>query len=176
VSLRTRGQRFRPLDRDREESSALPLDPHRPGLRSRDRARVSPLDGDQGERPWMRIGGRKMAGSGSENRQRQITLKARFTDMEAALIREQAERAGVSVASVIRFAVLDQKPLRASRQPTLNAEMAAQLLGKIGQLATALRACAEAGGSEQTDPRIEAAHRDLAEMRLALFEALGREP
>lgn len=46
-----------------------------------------------------------MTHSGSENRQRQVTLKARFTDAEAALIREQADRAGVTVASLIRYAV-----------------------------------------------------------------------
>jgi Mobilization protein NikA len=117
-----------------------------------------------------------MAGSGSEKRQRQVTLKARFTDAEAALIREQADRAGVSVASVIRYAVLDQTPLRASRTPSVSEEAAARLLGKIGQLATALRGCADAGNPGKTDPRIEAAHRDIAEMRVALFQALGREP
>jgi Mobilization protein NikA len=117
-----------------------------------------------------------MAGSGSEKRQRQVTLKARFTDAEAALIREQADRAGVSVASVLRYAVLGQTPLRASRQPSVNQEAAARLLGKMGRLASALRGCADAPDSAEIDPRIEAAHRDIADMRAALFEALGREP
>jgi hypothetical protein len=124
----------------------------------------------------MRVGKRKMAGSGSEKRQRQVTLKARFTEQEAALIKDQAERAGVSVASVIRYAMLDQTPLRASRRPKISEESAARLLGKMGQLTSALRGCAGAGDPAKTDPRIEAAHRDLAEMRVALFEALGREP
>jgi hypothetical protein len=117
-----------------------------------------------------------MAGSGTETRQRQITLKARFTEEEAALIQEQAERAGVSVASVIRYAVLGQAPLRASRQPTVNVELAAQLVGKIGQLATALREFAKADEPRKADARIEAAHRDIADMRTALFIALGLEP
>lgn len=117
-----------------------------------------------------------MAGSGSENRQRQITLKARFTEQEAALVTEQADRAGVSVASVIRYAVLGQTPLRARRQPTINEEIAARLLGDLGQLASALRGCAGAQAPGKSDPRIEAAHRDIAEMRAVLFQALGREP
>lgn len=117
-----------------------------------------------------------MPGSGSENRQRQITLKARFSDDEAALIREQAARAGVPVASLIRYAVLGVPPLRASWEPQINHELAAQLIGRLGQVAAALRASAGTGSSAGVDARIEAAHRDLAEMRTVLFEALGREP
>jgi hypothetical protein len=117
-----------------------------------------------------------MAGSGSEQRQRQITLKARFNDREAALIKEQADRAGISVASLIRFALLDLTPLRASRQPTVNHEMAAQLLGRIGQCATALRQAAETDNGRISAALIDAAHRDIAEMRTALFQALGRQP
>ncbi len=111
--------------------------------------------------------------SGSEKRERAIQLKARFTDAEATLIREQAERAGVSVAAVIRYAVLDQKPIRASRSPTIEKETAARLLAGLGQCATALRKAAD----DSADPAvIEAAQRDLAEMRSVLFEALGRQP
>ena len=117
-----------------------------------------------------------MAGSGSENRKRQITLKARFNDQETALIKEQADRAGVSVAALIRFAVLGQTPLRKSRAPTINHEKAAQLLGRLGQCAEALRQAAEADPDGKNADLIEAAHRDLAEMRVALFQALGREP
>lgn len=117
-----------------------------------------------------------MGRSGSEKRQREITLKARFNDEEAALIREQAERAGVSVASLIRFAVLDQTPLRASRRPTVNHEMAARLLAQLGQCATALPQATEADNGAVHAALTEAAQRDLADMRAALFEALGRQP
>lgn len=117
-----------------------------------------------------------MAGSGSENRQRQITLKARFNDQEAALIKEQADRAGVSVAALIRYALLAQTPLRKSRAPAIGHAQAAQLLGSLGQCATALRQAAEADNPAVNSALIEAAHRDLAEMRAVLFEALGRQP
>jgi hypothetical protein len=120
------------------------------------------------------VGKKVMAGS--EKRQRQKIHKARFTDEESALIVEQADRAGVSVASLIRFAVLDIPPLRAARGPTVNHEAAAQLLGKLGQCATALRQAAEADNQAINAALIDAAHRDLAEMRVALFQALGREP
>jgi len=38
-----------------------------------------------------------MPGSGSETRQRQVTLKARFNEQEAALVKSQADAAGVPV-------------------------------------------------------------------------------
>ena len=117
-----------------------------------------------------------MARSGSENRQRRITLKARFTEAEAALVKEQADRAGVSVASVIRYGVLNQTPLRASRQPAIKQQDAAHLLGKLGQLAAALRVHNGVDDPGENDALIGAIHRDLADMRVALFEALGREP
>ncbi len=116
-----------------------------------------------------------MSGSGSETRKRRVTLSARFNDTEAALVKEQACRAGLPVSALIRNAVLSQKPPRKSRMPRLERKTAAQLLGQIGQLAQALR---DAADDDQTAPAdvIEAAHRDLADMRSALFEALGREP
>ena len=46
-----------------------------------------------------------MPGSGSETRQRQVTLKARFNEQEAALVKSQADAAGVPVAGLIRYAV-----------------------------------------------------------------------
>lgn len=109
-------------------------------------------------------------------RQRAISLKARFTDAEAVLIRDQAARTGVSVAALIRYAVLHQHPPKSSRTPPLDREAAAQMIGKLGQVAGALRAAADRADEAQAHAIIDAAHRDLADMRAALFEALGRLP
>ncbi len=117
-----------------------------------------------------------MTSSGSETRKRRTTLSARFNDAEAALVKEQAGRAGLPVSALIRHAVLNQKPPRKSRTPPLDRKTAAQLLGQIGQLATALRDASEASDPARSADVIEATHRDLADMRTALFEALGREP
>lgn len=117
-----------------------------------------------------------MPGSGTENRQRQIVLKARFNDDEAALIRTQADRAGVSVASLIRYAVLDQTPLPASRTPPLDRQQAAQLIAELGTLATAMRDAADRDDDDATDDALDAAMRDLAELRTVLLEAMGRAP
>lgn len=116
-----------------------------------------------------------MPGSGSENRQRQITLKARFTEQEAALVKAQADAAGVPVAGLIRYALLDQQPLRATRTPPLGRAQAAQIIAQLGPIACALRQAVERGDVEQLSAAIIAAQRDLAEMRTLLLSALGRD-
>lgn len=117
-----------------------------------------------------------MAGSGSEKRQRQITLKARFTDKEAALIAEQANRAGVSVASLIRYAVLGLPPLRASPQPSVDSQEISRLIAELAALKIALREAAIRGTPGACERTHDAACRDLADMRGAVFMALGRKP
>jgi len=117
-----------------------------------------------------------MAGSGSETRRRQVPLKARFTGEEAALIAEQAERAGVSVASLIRHAVLGQSPVRASRQPQVKTQEIARLIGELGALKSALREAAATGATRECARQIEAASRDISEICRAALEALGRSP
>lgn len=113
-----------------------------------------------------------MPGSGTENRQRQISLKARFNEQEAALIRAQADQAGVSVAALIRYAVLEEKPLRASRTPPIDRQQAAQLIASLGALAEAIRQASP----DQKNETLESAFRDLAELRALALEAMGRAP
>lgn len=117
-----------------------------------------------------------MPGRGSENRKRQIVLKARFTEEEAALIKAQADRAGVSVASLFRYAVLSQNPPPSSRTPPIDRVQAAQLIAALGAVASALREAAARGDKRGTDAALEAGLRDLAELRTLALEAMGRAP
>jgi len=117
-----------------------------------------------------------MAGSGSENRKRNHVHKARFSDEEDALLREQAERAGVSIAAVIRHAVFDMPPLPASRRPAIKIEQAARILGSLGPLKMALLDAAQSGNPAQCDEIVEAACAAIAEMRVAIMKAFGMEP
>jgi hypothetical protein len=116
-----------------------------------------------------------MARSGSNKRQRQQVRKARFTDEEAAIIDAQAAKAGVTVSELIRYAVLSIAPLRARRRPDIDDEIAARLLGNLGLIASALRSRGN-GSSAKIDPQVEAACRDISEMRAVWFEAFGRDP
>lgn len=117
-----------------------------------------------------------MARTGSDTRQRQTTLSARFNEQEAEAIRQMADRAGVPVASYLRAAALNASLDRAVRRPTANHEVAARLLGNLGRIAETLRSSAQAGQCDPADPLIAAALRDIAEMRTVCFQAMGREP
>ena len=116
-----------------------------------------------------------MSDSGSENRQRQLVLKARFSEEEAELIKAQADRAGISVAALIRYALLDQTPPRASRQPPINNKQVSQMVGSLGMMAQALRDATAAGNQRKLDKVIKATHRDIADMCYACFQALGQQ-
>ena len=117
-----------------------------------------------------------MARSGSDNRQRQETLSARFNTGEAEAIRQMADRAGTSIASLIRGAVLNAPDTRATRRPTVNHQVAARILGELGRIADTLRRAAAAGRVDPDNPHVAAAFRDLAEMRTVCFLAMGRDP
>lgn len=114
--------------------------------------------------------------SGTNNRQRQSTLSARFNEQEARDIRARADRSGVSVATLLRSAVLNGAEIRATRRPTSNHEAVARLLGELGRIATVLRDGAAAGGVDPRHPAVAGALRDLSEMRLLCLQALGRKP
>jgi len=115
-----------------------------------------------------------MARSGTEQRRRQVTLKARFNDQEAAALRALADRLGVSMSALIRYALLKTPVPRASRRPTVNHQAVARLLGELGRVRTSLDRMAE---NRHADPRVIAeAVRSLAEIRVACLRALGRAP
>ena len=52
-------------------------------------------------------------GKGTEKRQRNCVLKARFNNQEAAAVRELADRAGQSVGSLLRQTLLNIPPTTA---------------------------------------------------------------
>lgn len=118
-----------------------------------------------------------MAGnSGSDKRQRTVSLSVRLMPEEASLVRALADQSGVSLAGIIRYALLNQSPPRAARKSALPTQDAARILATLGQIATALRDLAKAGGGKADAALLDAMYRDLADMRVVLFEALGKEP
>ncbi|MFD0986239.1 plasmid mobilization protein [Methyloligella solikamskensis] len=117
-----------------------------------------------------------MVASGSENRVRSAALRVRLSPEEAEQIRARADRAGLSVSAYLRAMALEGKPLRAERQPGVNRQLAARLIGELGRMSHAFRQAADTGDPKACGDVIDAVHRDLAELRALFFEALGREP
>jgi len=114
--------------------------------------------------------------SGTDIRQRRVSISARFNDQEAALLREAADRAGVSMASLIRMAVLDEPLSRATRRPTCSTTTLARLVHDLGPVADSLRQLAAHAGGGEEDPRLTAALDHLADMSFLCLEAMRRVP
>ena len=105
-----------------------------------------------------------------------MTLTVRLTPDEAELVRETASKAETSVAGLIRYALLDQKPPRATRKPSLSRRDAAQILGMIGKVRSDLDQAASSNNAKEFGAYIQAAHGDLADMRFILMSNLGFDP
>jgi hypothetical protein len=118
---------------------------------------------------------------GREKRQRNHILKARFNDQEAAAIQGMADSRGLSVASVIRHATLNAPPpRRALPRPQVDTQVLVRVLGELGKIGSNINQYAKSRNmgreSDSLDLAMEAACRDLLELRLPLMQALGQEP
>ncbi len=103
---------------------------------------------------------------------RLVRHTACFTTMENALLMTRVELAAVPISTFLRCSALDFPMPRAARRPTSNHQDVVRLLGELGQLASAFRLA-----HDLADPAAaEEAIRNLAELRLLCFDALGRAP
>ena len=104
-------------------------------------------------------------------------LSVRFNEQEADALRSLADRAGLSVSSLMRRALLNTPPPRAARRPTVNHKAVAQLLGQLGKIGTNINQLAKQANAGRFQANsIELAMQDLMELRTACLQALGREP
>ena len=119
-------------------------------------------------------------GRGSERRQRGRRITIRLTEAERAALDSAAERAGLSLGSHIRKVLLEAPLPRQARRPPIEKMELARLLGHIGKIGSNINQLAREVNSDGTDAfdRIDfqTASDDLAAMRTALMEALGRSP
>jgi hypothetical protein len=117
---------------------------------------------------------------GSEKRQRDQLLQIRLSKEEQTLIREAADRVGLSAASHAREVLLATKVIRSVRRPPIDRTAVAQLLAMLGQAATDLRTLARpssAVGTNDSDrERLADCLLHVSEMRDALMSALRRHP
>lgn len=114
---------------------------------------------------------------GSETRQRTFTMTIRLNQQEVEAVRKLADKAGMPAASLLRRALFDTPPPRAVRRPTVSHQAVARLLGQLGKIGSNINQLAHyAHLGRYQENSIEMALRDLAELRLACLQALGREP
>jgi hypothetical protein len=115
---------------------------------------------------------------GSNKRQRNGRITIRFTDAELAAVESAAERAGLSVAAYIRQLVVGAVPPRQSRRPPIERARLAEILGHVGKLGSNVNQLAKYGnlGRLVDDASLKEAAADIAAIRQAIMEALGRDP
>ncbi|MFV1579180.1 plasmid mobilization relaxosome protein MobC [Phaeobacter sp. JH20_24] len=116
--------------------------------------------------------------SGSENRERKNILAIRLTDAERAEVDAMAARAELTTASYGRSILLDSPAPRAVRRPAVDTVQVAKLLGELGKVGSNLNQLAyhlNSGTAEVSPQAIESALADVAELRKACMEALGRK-
>ena len=117
--------------------------------------------------------------SGSERRERKRIIGVRVTDDEMAEITAEAERSGLTVASYARSVLLSAPAPRARRRPSIEAEALGRLLGDLGKVGSNLNQIAHhmnAGRNEVSPAAMEAALTEVADIRAAILEAMGRKP
>jgi len=113
--------------------------------------------------------------SGSDKRRRGVTLSARFSEEEAAAARESADRAGMTVASLIRVCVLDddRKP-RPTRRAPVSTTLLSRILRALGPVADSLRQIAEQPQIGREDPALKEALSQLGDISLLCLQLMGR--
>ena len=117
--------------------------------------------------------------SGAERRERKRIIGVRVTDDEMAEITAEAERSGLTVASYARSVLLSAPAPRARRRPSIEAEALGRLLGDLGKVGSNLNQIAHhmnAGRNEVSPAAMEAALSEVADIRAAILEAMGRKP
>jgi hypothetical protein len=115
--------------------------------------------------------------TGTETRQRAYPRSIRFNAEEHERIQAMEQRSGLNFAALVRHALFNVPPPRASRRPSVELKAAARVLaalGKIGSNVNQLAHYAHLGKFHSEE--IDMALRDLAELRIACLKALGQEP
>ncbi len=116
--------------------------------------------------------------SGTEKRIRDGVLPVRLAAEERAAVDAAAERAGLTVSSYARQAMLGAPAPRQVRRPPVEKKELARLLGEVGKIGGNLNQIARAVNTGVVVPntKIDEALDGLQTVRDAILKALGREP
>lgn len=116
--------------------------------------------------------------SGSETRQRNKVLQVRLSDSEFSEIEDMADRAELTPASYARSILLNAPAPRAKRRPAVDTVQVAKLLGELGKVGSNINQIAYQmnAGLPVGSNALTSALEDVADIRKACMEALGRKP
>lgn len=116
--------------------------------------------------------------SGSEKRQRSGIIGVRVSDEERLELEEQAERAGLTLASYVRMCCLTAPKNRAVRRPPVEKKLLAQLLGQLGKVGGNVHQIAKRLNFNEpvANDDIKEAIADFRETAAAIMQALGKRP
>jgi hypothetical protein len=116
-----------------------------------------------------------------EKRQRNHVRNARFNDPEDATIQEILDRSGLSFGALVRRVLFNAPALpRARPRPQVDIQTLVRVLGELGKIGSNINQYTKSRNmgreSDSLDLAMEAACRDLLELRLPLMQAIGQEP
>lgn len=134
-------------------------------------AKTQPTQSAHQPAPW---GGRPRVENPKDRRLNLRCTAAQFTDLDAA-----ASRAGLSIGAFLRAKAFGTPGPRAARRPSVELAELARLLGQIGKLGSNVNQLTAFCHRSQADPalvELRLMRRDLAVLRIATLNALGRQP
>ena len=112
----------------------------------------------------------------AEKPTRNTRVFVRLTKAEKAELQARAERANIAVSAFIRQRTLDLPPPRRAVRPDVDSQQIARLLGQLGKIGSNINQIAAAANLDKYMRGMhEAALIDLAELRAACLEALGKQ-
>ncbi|WP_257594166.1 MobC family plasmid mobilization relaxosome protein [Parerythrobacter lacustris] len=116
--------------------------------------------------------------SGTDKRQRTLTVTVRVTDDERRNLEELSSRAGLAMGAFVRAAALKDPGVRARRRPPVDHVAIRQLLGELGRVGNNLNQIARSlnTGEDIDLPELREALASYLPLRDAIFVALGKEP
>lgn len=103
----------------------------------------------------------------------------RCTGQQLAVLDQAATRAGLSIGAFLRATALGAPGPRAVRRPPVETAQLACLLGQIGKVGSNINQLSAHAHRVQSVPvlsELRLMRRDLAMMRIATLNALGRRP
>lgn len=114
----------------------------------------------------------------SNKRHRQHRLTIRFNETEWQDLQTRADVAGLSTAGYSRAAILNAKPLRASRRPSVDRILFADGVGQLGKVGSNVNQLAKLAhfGSWPEHEILAATCANITAACTAILQALGYKP